>query len=121
MSFIRDLRRAGFREWFAATPASLAGPCRVLPDGDKHEDKARFKTGIACRWIRIIPMKLVLTALGVVLLIIAGMYFVVPADQLPSFLPGHEDGVTRVHMKHGIAAGVVGIILLAAGVWMGRR
>ena len=66
-------------------------------------------------------MKLVLTVLGVILLIIAGMYFVVPADQLPGFLPGHEDGVTRVHIKHGIASGVVGIVLLAAGVWIGRR
>ena len=66
-------------------------------------------------------MKLVLTVLGVVLLIIAGMYVVVPADQLPTFFPGHEDGVARVHMKHGIASGVAGIILLAAGVWMGRK
>jgi hypothetical protein len=66
-------------------------------------------------------MKLVLTALGVVLLIIAGMYFLVPADQLPGFLPGHEDGVARVHVKHGVASGVVGVILLAAGVWIGRR
>jgi hypothetical protein len=66
-------------------------------------------------------MKQVLTTLGVFLLIIAGMYLVVPADQLPSFLPGHEAGVTRVHVKHGIASGVVGIVLLAAGVWMGRR
>jgi hypothetical protein len=66
-------------------------------------------------------MKQVLTALGVVLLIVAGMYVVVPADQLPSFLPGHEAGVTRVHVKHGIASGVVGLVLLAAGVWMGRR
>jgi hypothetical protein len=66
-------------------------------------------------------MKLVLTVLGVVLLIIAGMYFLVPADQLPGFLPGHEDGVARVHVKHGVASGVVGIILLAAGVWIGRR
>jgi hypothetical protein len=70
---------------------------------------------------REIPMKLVLTVLGVILLIIAGMYFVVPADQLPGFLPGHEDGVTRVHIKHGIGSGVVGIVLLAAGVWIGRR
>ena len=66
-------------------------------------------------------MKQVLTALGVFLLIIAGMYAVVPADQLPGLLPGHEAGVTRVHIKHGIVSGVAGIILLAAGVWMGRR
>jgi hypothetical protein len=66
-------------------------------------------------------MKLVLTLLGVVLLVIAAVYFLVPADQLPGFLPGHEAGVTRVHTKHGIISGVAGVILIAAGVWMGRR
>jgi hypothetical protein len=29
--------------------------------------------------------------------------------------------VARVHMKHGLASGVAGIVLLAAGIWMGRR
>ena len=66
-------------------------------------------------------MKLVLILLGVVLLVIAGVYFVVPADQLPSFFPGHEDGVARVHMKHGVVAGVGGLVLLVAGIWLGRR
>jgi hypothetical protein len=66
-------------------------------------------------------MKLVLTVLGVILLVIAAVYALVPADQLPGFLPGHEDGVIRVHMKHALASGVVGIVLLAAGVWAGRR
>ena len=66
-------------------------------------------------------MKLVLTLLGVILLIIAAVYFFVPADQLPGFFPGHEEGVTRVHMKHGVVSGVAGIVLLAAGIWMGRR
>ena len=66
-------------------------------------------------------MKLVLTVLGVILLVVAAVYFLVPADQLPGFMPGHEAGVTKVHMKHGIASGVVGIVLLAAGVFMGRR
>ena len=66
-------------------------------------------------------MKLILTLLGVVLLILAAVYVLVPADQLPAFLPGHEAGVARVHVKHGVASAVVGIVLLAAGVWMGRR
>ena len=66
-------------------------------------------------------MKLVLTLLGVVLLVVAAVYFLVPADQLPGFFPGHEDGVARMHYKHGIASGVVGVVLLAAGAWMGRR
>jgi drug/metabolite transporter (DMT)-like permease len=66
-------------------------------------------------------MKLVLIVLGVILLILAGVYFMMPADQLPSFLPGHEAGVTRVHTKHGIVAAVAGVVLIAAGWWMGRR
>jgi hypothetical protein len=66
-------------------------------------------------------MKLVLTLLGVVLLVVAAVYFLVPADQLPGFFPGHEAGVTRVHYKHGIVSGVAGVVLLAAGAWMGRR
>jgi len=66
-------------------------------------------------------MKLILTLLGVVLLVVAGVYFLMPADQLPGFFPGHEAGVTRVHTKHGMVAGVAGVALLAAGVWMGRR
>ena len=66
-------------------------------------------------------MKLILTVLGVLLLSMAGIYFLMPADQLPGFFPGHEAGVTRVHTKHGIVSGVAGVVLLAAGVWMGRR
>ena len=66
-------------------------------------------------------MKLVLTLLGVVLLVFAAVYFLVPADQLPGFFPGHEAGVTRMHYKHGIVSGAVGVVLLAAGAWMGRR
>jgi len=66
-------------------------------------------------------MKLIVTLLGVVLLVVAAVYFLLPADQLPSFLPGHEAGVTRVHTKHGVITGVAGIVLLAAGVFLRRR
>jgi hypothetical protein len=66
-------------------------------------------------------MKLVLTLLGVILLVIAAVYFLVPADQLPGFFPGHEAGAARVHVKHGIVAGVIGIILIGVGTFMGRR
>jgi hypothetical protein len=66
-------------------------------------------------------MKLILTLLGVVLLVVAAVYFLVPADQLPGFFPGHETGVARMHYKHGLISGVVGLVLLAAGVWIGRR
>jgi hypothetical protein len=66
-------------------------------------------------------MKLLLTVIGLVLIVVAVVYFAMPADQLPSFMPGHEAGVARVHMKHGLVSGVAGIVLLAAGWFMGRR
>jgi len=66
-------------------------------------------------------MKLVLTLLGVVLLVIAAVYFLVPANQLPGFFPGYEAGMNKVHVKHGILSGVLGLILIGAGTFMGRR
>jgi hypothetical protein len=66
-------------------------------------------------------MRLIVSLLGIVLLVVAAVYFLVPADQLPGFFPGHQAGVTHVHAKHGIVSGVAGVVLLAAGFWMGRR
>jgi hypothetical protein len=66
-------------------------------------------------------MKLICTLLGIVLIIVAVVYFVMPADQLPSFMPGHEAGVMRVHIKHGVLAGGLGVVLLIIGWIMGRR
>ena len=66
-------------------------------------------------------MKAILLLLGIVFIVVAGVYFVVPADQLPSFMPGHEAGVMRVHMKHGVLAGAIGVVLIVAGWVMGRR
>jgi hypothetical protein len=66
-------------------------------------------------------MKLVLRLLGVVLLVVAAVYFLMPADQLPSFFPGHAAGDAHVHTKHAIVAAVAGIVLLAAGSFVGRR
>lgn len=47
--------------------------------------------------------------IGVVLLIVAVLYFADTAADLPSFLPGHEAGSTHHHTKHGIAALVVAL------------
>lgn len=66
-------------------------------------------------------MKLILMLLGIALIVVAVMYFVMPADHLPSFFPGHEAGVMRTHSKHGILAGVLGLVLLGIGWFMGRR
>lgn len=66
-------------------------------------------------------MKLICTVLGLALLVVAIMYFMMPADALPSFFPGHETGLARMHYKHGIVSAVVGVVLLAVGQFVGRR
>jgi uncharacterized membrane protein len=66
-------------------------------------------------------MKTIAYLLGALLIVIAAIYLLVPADSLPSFMPGHEAGLVRPRMKHGLAAGAVGIILLVVGWVLGRR
>jgi hypothetical protein len=66
-------------------------------------------------------MKLIAILLGIALIIVAVVYFVTPSDQLPSFFPGHEAGLARAHVKHGIVSGAAGVVLLAIGWFMGRR
>ncbi len=46
---------------------------------------------------------------GVLLIAIAIVYFAEPAKSLPGFFPGHEAGSDHHHVKHGIAALLLGI------------
>ena len=41
---------------------------------------------------------------GLLLIVVAVLYFTQPAGSLPGFLPGHEAGVTGRHTKHGVLA-----------------
>ena len=66
-------------------------------------------------------MKAIVTILGVILIVVAAVYFLVPADSLPTFFPGHETGLMRIRAKHGMLSGAIGIVLLAGSWWMGRR
>jgi amino acid permease len=47
---------------------------------------------------------------GVVLIVIAVIYLVDSASSLPSFFPGHDAHSTHHHVKHGIAAFIVGLL-----------
>jgi hypothetical protein len=49
---------------------------------------------------------------GIVLIVIAVVYWALPADSLPSFFPGHEAGSDHHHVKHGIAAFLLGVACL---------
>jgi hypothetical protein len=46
---------------------------------------------------------------GVVLIVIAIVYWVDTAGALPSFFPGHEAGSSHHHIKHGLAAFILGL------------
>jgi uncharacterized membrane protein HdeD (DUF308 family) len=49
---------------------------------------------------------------GVVLIAIGIVYFAEPASSLPSFFPGHQAGSSHHHVKHGIAALLLGLACL---------
>jgi len=66
-------------------------------------------------------VKVILIVIGLVLIALGIVYLMVPADSLPSFLPGHEAGLARARTKHGLLAGALGVVVLAAGFWVGRK
>jgi hypothetical protein len=51
--------------------------------------------------------------LGLILIAVAIVYWVEPANSLPSFFPGHDAHSTTHHTKHGIAAFILGLAVLA--------
>jgi hypothetical protein len=52
--------------------------------------------------------------IGTLLIIIAIIYWVEPADSLPGFFPGHASTeLDHHHFKHGIAAFLVGLACFA--------
>lgn len=63
--------------------------------------------------------KLVVPAVivGVVLVVVAVVYFVTPAHSLPSFFPGHTSATSAEanhhHTKHGLAALIVALACFA--------
>jgi uncharacterized membrane protein HdeD (DUF308 family) len=50
---------------------------------------------------------------GIVLIVIGIVYFAEPAKSLPGFFPGQQAGSSHHHVKHGIAAVLVGLACFA--------
>jgi amino acid transporter len=46
---------------------------------------------------------------AIVCLVLAGVYWTHPADQLPHWLPGYSATDSATHVKHGLAAVIVAI------------
>ena len=65
-------------------------------------------------------MKAAAIVLALAFAVLAVVYFVLPAGSLPSFVPGFEAGSARVHVKHGVAALAVAIVLFAVARFVGR-
>ena len=61
-------------------------------------------------------LTVVLAIVGVALVAIAIYYWVTPAESLPGFFPGYLAGSSHVHVKHGVAAFIAGILFLL-GAW----
>ena len=65
-------------------------------------------------------MRLVAFVLAVICIIVAVMYFVIPAGSLPTFMPGYEAGSAHIHMKHAVIAAVAAVVLFLIGWLLGR-
>ena len=61
-----------------------------------------------------------LVVLGLIFVVIACVYWFVPAGSLPAFVPGFEAGSPRVHVKHCIAALAVAVVCFIVAWFMGR-
>ena len=55
------------------------------------------------------PLIVAAVVIGVLLIVVAVVYWIDSAKDLPSFFPGHDAGSTHVHFKHGLAAAIVGL------------
>jgi len=62
-------------------------------------------------------LAVVLIVLGVALVALGVYYWVTPAASLPGFFPGHLAGSAHKHVKHGLAALIVGAVCFL-GAWM---
>ncbi|MGI8419512.1 MAG: hypothetical protein ACR2LN_02600 [Candidatus Levyibacteriota bacterium] len=51
--------------------------------------------------------------IGLLLVIVAIVYFMTPASSLPSFFPGHQAGLSTHHYKHGIGSLFLGLACFA--------
>jgi len=50
--------------------------------------------------------------LGIALIVVAVVYWAEPAKSLPGFFPGQQAGSNHHHVKHGIAAFLLGLACL---------
>ncbi len=65
-------------------------------------------------------LPLLATAIGAAFVVLAAVYALIPANALPSFVPGHDLTLATIHVKHGVASLLVGVALWAYA-WFATR
>jgi hypothetical protein len=55
---------------------------------------------------------------GLLFVFLAVLYWITPAENLPTFMPGYEAGVITTHFKHGLASLIVGLLFFIFA-WFG--
>ncbi|MBN8998927.1 MAG: hypothetical protein J0H54_05890 [Rhizobiales bacterium] len=46
-------------------------------------------------------------------MILAGLYWAIPAGSLPIWIPGFEAGSPHLHFKHGLGSFILGLAIFA--------
>jgi hypothetical protein len=67
------------------------------------------------------PLPLIAGLLGVLFLVIAAMYWFVPAGGLPSFFPGFKPDSAHIAAKHAIGSLIIALVLFAFAWLQSRR
>jgi len=62
-------------------------------------------------------LSIIAVVVGLALVFIAGMYFVLPARNLPVFFPGYSMSLVRHHYTHGGAVLILGLLAFIIA-WM---
>jgi hypothetical protein len=65
------------------------------------------------------PLPLTAGILGLVFLALAALYGLVPAGNLPAFIPGFDAGSDHVHVTHALVSLIIALALLALA-WFQR-
>ena len=47
---------------------------------------------------------------GVVFFLVAAIYFLLPANHLPAFMPGYDPDLNKIHSTHGLICVVLGAL-----------
>jgi hypothetical protein len=92
----------------------LARTCTF--EGEEPVSTSRPPTRQTPTWVTAL-----LVVIGLLIIVVAVVYFAEPAHKLPSFFPGHTPHGKRARVKHGVAALVVGLLVLVAAWFSAGR